>query len=174
MPREKKVQIIDELQAVIAECSTGVLTDYRGLTTAEITALRRALMKSDIKYRVVKNTLARFAAEKAGKNELVGLFEGPVAIAFGYGDVIEPAKALVEHIRTTKISLRITGGFFGDTVLTAEEVETLAKLPPREILLAQVLGGIQSPIVMLLSCLASPMRGFMGVLQARINQLEGE
>ncbi len=174
MPREKKVQIIDELQTVIAECSTGVLTDYRGLATAEITALRRALMKSDIKYRVVKNTLARFAAEKAGKNELAALFEGPVAIAFGYGDVVEPAKALVEHIRATKISLRITGGFFGDTVLTAEEVETLAKLPPREILLAQVLGGIQSPIVMLLSCLASPMRGFMGVLQARINQLEGE
>ncbi len=174
MPKEKKVQIIDELQAVIAECNTGVLTDYRGLTTAEITALRRALMKSDIKYRVVKNTLARFAAEKAGKNELAALFEGPVAIAFGYGDVVEPAKALVEHVRAAKISLRITGGFFGDTVLTPAEVETLATLPSREILLAQVLGGIQSPIVMLLSCLASPMRGFMGVLQARINQLEGE
>jgi large subunit ribosomal protein L10 len=131
-------------------------------------------MKSDIRYRVVKNTLAKFAAEKAGKNELAPLFEGPVAIAFGYGDVVEPAKALVEHVRAAKISLRITGGFFGDTVLTPAEVETLAKLPSREILLAQVLGGIQSPIVMLLSCLASPMRGLMGVLQARINQLEGE
>ena len=174
MPREKKVQIIDELQEIISECSTGVLTDYRGLTTAELTALRRALGKSDINYRVVKNTLARFAAEKAGKNELTGLFEGPVAIAFGYGDVTGPAKVLAEHIRATKIDLRIAGGFFGDTVLTAEGVETLAKLPPKEVLLAQVISGIQSPVVMLLSCLASPMRGFMGVLQARINQLEGE
>jgi len=174
MPREKKIRIIDELQEVFSECSVGILTDYRGLSTTEITELRRALGKSEIKYRVVKNTLARFAAERAGKDELVSLLEGPVAIAFGYGDMTEPARILAEHIRTSKTSLGIRGGFLSDRMLTSDDVATLATLPPKEILLGKVLGGMQSPIVTLVSCLASPMRGVVGMLQARIKQLEGE
>ena len=174
MPREKKVRIIDELQEVFSECSIGILTDYRGLSTAEITGLRRALRKSEIKYRVVKDTLARLAAERAGKDELVNLLEGPVAIAFGYGDMTEPARILAEHIRTSKTSLSIKGGFLSDRVLTLSDVETLATLPSKEILLGKVLGGMQSPIVALVSCLTSPMRGVAAVLQARMKQLEGE
>jgi large subunit ribosomal protein L10 len=173
MPREEKVQIIDELQEVFSQCSIGILTDYRGLSTAEITDLRRMLRNSGIKYRVVKNTLARFAAERAGKSELVRLFEGPVGIAFGYGDIVEPAKILADYIRNSRISLSFKGGFSGDKVFTPDDVETLATLPSREILLGKVLAGMQSPIVTLISCLANPMRGFIGVLQARINQLEG-
>jgi len=173
MPREEKVQIIDELQEVFSQCSIGILTDYRGLSTAEITDLRRMLRNSGIKYRVVKNTLARFAAERAGKSELVRLFEGPVAIAFGYGDIVEPAKILADYIRSSRISLSFKGGFSGDKVFTPDDVETLATLPSMEILLGKVLAGMQSPIVTLISCLANPMRGFIGVLQARINQLEG-
>jgi len=173
MPREKKVQIIDELQEVFSECTVGILTDYRGLTTAEVTELRRALRDSDIKYRVVKNTLARFAAERAGKNDLISFFEGPVAIALGYGEITEPARILADYIRTSKTSLSIKGGFLGDTVLTPGEVETLATLPSKEILLGKVLAGMQSPIVTLVSCLVNPVRGFMGVLQARMKQLEG-
>lgn len=173
MPREEKVQIIDELQEVFSQCSIGVLTDYRGLSTAEMTDLRRTLRNSGIKYRVVKNTLARFAAERAGKSELVHLFEGPVAIAFGYGDIVEPAKILADYIRNSRTSLSFKGGFSGDKVFTSGDVETLATLPSMEILLGKVLAGMQSPIVTLISCLANPMRGFIGVLQARINQLEG-
>ena len=174
MPKEKKVQIIDELQEVFSKCSIGVLTDYRGLSTAEITDLRRTLRDSDIKYRVVKNTMARFAAERAGKSELVGFFEGPVAIAFGYGDIVEPARILADYIRNSKTSLGIKGGFSGDRVFTSGDVETLATLPSLEILLGKVLTGMQSPIVTLISYLANPLRGFMGVLQARVKQLEGE
>jgi large subunit ribosomal protein L10 len=140
----------------------------------EITDLRRTLRGSDIEYRVVKNTLARFAAERAGKNELVSLFEGPVAIAFGYGDIIEPARALAGYVRLSKTSLSIKGGFSGDRVFTSDDVETLAILPSREILLARVLAGMQSPIVTLVSYLITPMRGVIGVLQARIKQLEEE
>ncbi|MFC1916093.1 50S ribosomal protein L10 [Chloroflexota bacterium] len=173
MPREKKVQIIGELQEVFSKCSAGVLTDYRGLSAAEITDLRRILRDSGIKYRVVKNTLARFAVERAGKSELVNSFEGPVAIAFGYGDIVEPAKILADYIRSSKISLSIKGGFSADKVFTSDEMETLATLPPIEVLLGRVLAGMQSPIVSLMSCLVNPMRGFIGVLQARIQQLEG-
>ena len=173
MSREEKAQIIDGLQEVFSECSVGILTDYRGLSTAEITDLRRTLRRSDIKYRVVKNTLARFAAERADKNDLATLFDGPVAIVFGYGDIAEPARILTDYIRTAKAELSIKGGFLGDRLLTSENVETLATLPSEEVLLGRVLAGMQSPIVSLVNCLVAPMRGVIGVLQARIEQLEG-
>lgn len=173
MPREEKVQLVDELSQLFAECSIGILTDYRGLTTAEITALRRNLRNSQIKYRVVKNTLARFAADKAGKKELAGFFEGPVAIAFGYGDIVTPAKILADYIRTEKTTLAIKGGFAGDRLFTPADIESMAALPSKEVLLGKILAGIQSPIYRLVNCLASPMRGLVGVLQARAQQLEG-
>jgi large subunit ribosomal protein L10 len=102
------------------------------------------------------------------------MFEGPVAIAFGYGGITESAKVLADYIRASKASLSIKGGFLADRVLTSDDVETLATLPSREILLARVLAGMQSPIVALVGSLVAPMRGVIGVLQARIKQLEGE
>jgi len=173
MPREAKVRIVDELREIFSRCTVAVLTDYRGLTTAELTELRRNLNKSEISYRVVKNTMARFAANKADKSELVGYFEGPVAIAYGYGDIIAPAKLLADYIRTSKSTLTIKGGFAGDRIFTAADVESLATLPPTEVLLARVLAGMQSPIYRLINSLASPVRGLMVVLQARAKQLEG-
>ncbi|MFC1994949.1 50S ribosomal protein L10 [Chloroflexota bacterium] len=172
MSREKKTQIIDELQEDFSKSTVSILTDYRGLTTAEMNELRRKLRESGIEYRVVKNTLARFAITRAGRNELASLFEGPVAVALGYGDIAEPAKVLNEHIRASKSTLSLKGGFLGDRALTQQDVETLATLPSREILLAKVLGGMQSPIVGLVNVLTVPMRDVMGVLQARIKQLE--
>ena len=174
MLKEKKAQIIDSLQQVFSKCSIGILTDYRGLSASEMTSLRRKLGESGIEYKVVKNTLARFAAERAGKDDLVSLFEGPVAMTFGYGDITEPARALADYIRTEKASLSIKGGFLGDRLLTSEDVMTLSTLPSREVLLAKILGGMQAPVFALLSCLTTPVAGFMRVLQTRIQQLEGE
>jgi len=172
--REKKAQTIDSLQESLSRCSIGILTDYRGLSAQEANALRNVLRDHGIDYKVVKNTLARFAAERAGKEELVGFFGGPMAIAFGYGDIVEPARVLAEYIDSSKASLTIRGGFLAERLLTAEEVNTLAKLPPKEVLLAKLLGGMQMPISALISCLTAPIRGIVGTLQARIQQLEGE
>ena len=174
MSKEKKAQIIDEIQDIIANCSIGILTDYRGLSTAGLNELRRKLRESGMGYRVVKNTLASFAAERADRHELVSSFEGPIAIAFGSGDMSESARVLVDYARTAKLELTIKGGFLSTRLLTAGDVAMLATLPSREILLSQVLAGMQSPIVALVSCLVNPLRGFMGVLQARMKQLEGE
>jgi large subunit ribosomal protein L10 len=174
MSREKKAQIIESLQEVFSRCNVGILTDYRGLSTAEISDLRRKLRESGIDYKVVKNTLAQFAARRAGMDELAGSFEGPVAIAFGYGEIKGPAKVLADYIQTSKSTLSIKGGFLGDRLLTSGDVETLATLPAREVLIGQVMAGIQSPIVALVSLLGAPIRGVMGALQARIQQLEGE
>ncbi|HEY90652.1 MAG TPA: 50S ribosomal protein L10 [Dehalococcoidia bacterium] len=174
MSRAKKTQIIEELQEEISESSIGILTDYRGLTNSQITVLRRKIQESNGSYRVVKNTLARFAAERADKADLGGGFEGPVAIAFGYGDMSEISKTLTDYIRTSGATVSIKSGFISDRVLTAEEIINIANLPPREVLLARVVGGMKSPINGLVNCLASPLRGLAGVLQARIQQLEGE
>jgi len=173
MARQEKAQIIDSLQEMFSECSIGVLTDYRGLSASEITILRRRLGELGVKYRVVKNTLARLAAERVGKADLAASFEGPVAIAFGYGDITEPARALADYISTSKSSLTIKGGFLRDRLLTLDEVSALSTLPSREILLAKVLGGMQSPIASLVNCLIAPIMGVARVLQARIKQLEG-
>jgi len=174
MSREKKAQIIEELQEVFSKCSVGIFTNYRGLSASEINILRRKLGESGIGYRVVKNTLARFAAERAGKDDLGRFFEGPVAIAFGYGNITEPARALADYIRTSKASLSIKGGFFSDRLLTSDDVITLSTLPSREELLATLTGQMQVPISALLTCLNTPIRRVLGVLQARIQQLEGE
>jgi large subunit ribosomal protein L10 len=99
---------------------------------------------------------------------------GPVAVALGYGDVTEPAKILSEYISFSKSSLTIKGGFLSDRVLTSDEISTLAKLPSRQIILAKLLGGMQSPIAGLINCLHAPIMGMTRTLQARIQQIEGE
>jgi large subunit ribosomal protein L10 len=174
MPTEKKVQIVENLQETFSRCSIGILTDYRGLKTSELTDMRRKLRELGIEYRVVKNSLAQFAAKKAGMDELVGSFKGPVAVVFGYGEILDTARALADYIRTTKSTLSIKGGFLEDRLLSSRDVDTLATLPTREVLISQVMAGIQSPIVGLVNVLSAPIRGVMGVLQARIQQLEGE
>lgn len=173
MSREEKTQIIDSLKQLFSQCSIGILTDYRGQSASEMNELRRRLRELGIEYKVVKNTLARFAAQRAGREELLSFFEGPVAIAFGYGGITEPAKALANYIETSKASMSIKGGFLPDRLLTKEEVTTLSALPSKEVLIARVLGGVQSPISALVSQLTAPMRGIIAGLQARIQQLEG-
>ena len=170
--KEKKASIIDQIQESLSKSSICILTHYRGLTAPEITDLRRKLREAGIEFRVVKNTLARFAAERAEKDQLVSMLQGPVALAFGFGNETEPARVLTEYIRTQKATLEIKGGLLGDRLLTEKDVATLVTLPPREQLLAKVLGGMQSPIVALVSCLDSPIRGLAVVLQARIKQME--
>jgi large subunit ribosomal protein L10 len=171
--REKKAQDIDKLAEVFSQCSVGILADYRGLTVPEATALRRKLRDSSITFQVVKNTLARLAASKAGKGMLADCFQGPTAIAFGYGEITEPAKALMQYIRDSRdTALRLKGGFLTDRLLSAEDVATLSTLPGREEIIAKMLGGMQAPIVNLASHLAGPIRGFIGVLQARKRQIE--
>jgi large subunit ribosomal protein L10 len=174
MPREKKVKAVEDLNGLVSRCSIGILTNYRGISAAEMAALRRQLRGAGIDYKVVKNTLARFAVERAGRDELLSLFKGPVAIAFGYGDITGPARVFDEYIRGSKTTLSVKGGFIADRVLSAEEVNSLSKLPSREVLVGKVLGGMQMPIVGLLNSLNAPLRGLMGVLQARIQQMEAK
>jgi large subunit ribosomal protein L10 len=173
MPTEKKVKVVDSLEQLFSKCTIGIMTDYRGLTAAEMNELRRRLREAGVEYRVVKNTLARLAARKAGREELASFFDGPVAIAFGYGDILQPARVLARYIQEAKSVMSIKGGFLPEELLTSEEVMTLSAIPSREALIARILAEVQRPMVALVSYLSAPMQGLTGVLQARIQQLEG-
>lgn len=173
MSREKKKQIISELEEIFTGSTAAVFSDYRGLSAAQLTEMRRKLKAEAVSYRVVKNTMARFAADRAGKPFITDLLEGPVGIAYGYGEVADPARLILEYVSGAKLEVTIKGGFIGDRLLSTAEVYALAKLPSREVLIAQVLAGMQSPITALVTYLNSPMRGLAGLLSARIKQLEG-
>lgn len=173
MRLEEKKQTVSELAQKLERSNIVITTNYIGLTVAEMTELRRKLRQEGIEYRVIKNTLARFAAEQVDKEKLNSIIEGPTAIAFGYGDETVPAKALLDYIRSTKSELKIRGGLMGERVLSASEVATLATLPPKEVLIAKLLSGMQGSIFALVNVLNANIAGFTNLLVARKKQLEG-
>jgi large subunit ribosomal protein L10 len=174
MATEKKVKTVAEIEAIFSRCSIGIFTDYRGLTTADLNDLRRKLREAKVDYKVVKNTLAIIAARNAGLEHLADSLQGPMAIAFGYGEMTGAARTLTEYIRNTKSVMSIKGGFLTDRVLTFQDVETLARLPSQAVLISQVMAGLQGPIYGLVNVLAAPIRGMLQVLQGRIQQMEGK
>jgi large subunit ribosomal protein L10 len=173
MPTEKKKQIMDGLEKTFVQSNSGIMTDYRGLKTADIVALRRKLKDTGAEFHVVKNTLARIAAQKAGKDQIGSIFEGPMAIAFVKDDISKSAKVLTDHIASTKMAMTVKGGFLGNKLLTPKEVVTIAGLPSRQVLIGKVMGGIQGPLYALMNQVNAPLRGLVTVLQGRIKQLEG-
>jgi large subunit ribosomal protein L10 len=170
--KEQKETIVAELADRLKAADTVLVADYRGLTMPQIDALRTRLLESGARFTVVKNTLTRRAAEAAGADALLTLLEGPTAIAFleADGDMLAAAKALADMARESKI-LAIRGGVLQGRVVTAEEVETLAALPPIEILRGQVLGAIVAPVNALLGLVTAPLQNLYGLLEARIDQL---
>ncbi len=156
MPTEAKRETVAALREEIANSRTMIVSEYRGLTVKEIAEIRRALHKQDVRYRVVKNRLMRIAAEDSVGEALSPLLTGPTAIAFGT-DEAGTAKAVIDATRPYKI-VRITGGVLGDKAIDADAVTRLASLPPREVLLAKLAGGMQAPVGTLAGLLAAPLR----------------
>ena len=174
MKREHKEQVVDELTQRLKAAETLLVADYRGLTMPQIDELRSRLLASGARFTVVKNTLTRRAAEAAGADALLALLDGPSAIAFleTDGDMVAAAKALADSARETNV-LEIRGGIMQGRALTAAEVETLAKLPPPEVLHGQVLGAIVAPLTALAGLLNAPLQNLVGLIDARIEQLGG-
>ncbi len=172
MARPHKVEQVDEITDRLKRARVAVLTDYRGLTVTQLQDLRARLRGADVEYRVVKNTLARRAAVEAGHPEFQDALTGPVAIAFGYEDVSAPAKLLGEFARATRLRLDITAGLVEGRVMTGDQVRQLAELPPRDVLISQLAGTIQSPIAQLAGALQSPLSMLAGALEAYQKQLE--
>ncbi|MFQ5933142.1 MAG: 50S ribosomal protein L10 [Dehalococcoidia bacterium] len=174
MPTPSKEEEVKLIADRLSRCTIAIATDYRGLTTAEMNLLRTRLREKGVEYRVIKNSLARRAAEQLGKESLSGFLEGPTALAFGYDDISEPAKALVSHIRSERSVLSIKGGLLDGNPLAADQVNTLATLPPKEQLIAQSLGALKMPLYALHYALSAQLQGLVTVLNARVATLEGE
>lgn len=159
MPRPENLAAVEEIRGRLEESKAVFVIDYRGLTVAQITRLRRKLRELGTDYKVVKNTLTRLAAQDTDAQALDPYLSGPSALAFAKEDPVATAKALSDFARESRV-LEVRGGVLGGKPLGPDDVKALADLPPREVLLAQVVGGIQAPIA-----------GFVFVLQGTLRKL---
>jgi large subunit ribosomal protein L10 len=174
MLKQEKERVVADLVERLRASDTLIVADYRGLTMPEIDGVRTEVLKHGARFTVVKNTLTKRAAEEAGVPELVEFLDGPTAIAFvGDGDMVGVAKALNDTARQTKI-LTVRGGILEGKTMTAEQVRELASLPPADVLRGQVLGAIVAPLNAIAALINAPLQNFVGLIDARIEQLGGE
>jgi large subunit ribosomal protein L10 len=162
MPTAEKARVIEQTKEWYSKASGVVFTDYRGLKVKEIQALRSDLRKKGAELHVVKNTLFRIAAgDEVASSLPTELHNGTTAFAFVFENEADVAKALLDYARTSK-KLVVKGGLFGGKSLTAKDVETLSQLPPREVLISQVIGAIAAPLTTLVGTVealyADPIR----------------
>jgi large subunit ribosomal protein L10 len=171
--RADKERLVEELAERLRATESLIVADYRGLTNAELAALRTKLRAHGARLTVVKNTLTRRAAEAAGADLVLALLEGPTAIAFveSAGDPVAVAKALADTAKETKI-LALRGGVLSGKPMAAADVEELAKLPAVDVLKSQLVGVIVAPLTQLVGLLSAPLRDLVGLIDARIAQLE--
>ncbi len=161
MPTAEKSNTIEQAKDWYSRASGVVFTDYRGLKVKELQQLRKELAKKGGEIHVIKNTLFRLAAGDDIANMPDELHNGPTAVAFVYGNESECAKALLDFATASK-KMTVKGGYFGGRAMTAKQVEQLSKLPPRDVLIAQVIGAIAAPLTNLVGVIealyADPIR----------------
>ena len=145
---EKKA-VVEALAERFKGASAGVFVDYRGITVAEDTQLRRELVSNEVEYSVVKNTLTRFALEKAGLSDLDSVLNGTTSLATSAGDPIAPIRIINEYSKKMGDRFNIKAAFMDGKVLDAQEIEEIAALPSKDALYAKVLGTMLAPITSL-------------------------
>ena len=170
MPSEKALQqkkaLVEELSEKLKNAVSGVVVDYKGISVADDTKLRSDLRQAGVEYFVVKNTMLRFASENAGLSELHSVLEGTTALAISTDDVVAPAKVLNKYAEDSKGAFKIKAGFVEGKVVNDKEVEAIAKLPSKEVLIAQTLGGLNTPISGFVTVLNANIRGLAVALNA--------
>lgn len=168
-----KQAIVADIKEKLTGAKGMVITSYRGLTVAQDTKLRSKFREAGVHYQVVKNTMTRIAAHEAGIEGLDQYLEGTTAIAVSNTDPVAPAKVISDFIKEHKLdSLEIKAGMVEGKVIDAAGVKSLAALPTREVLIAQVLAGMQSPVVGLVNVLQGSIRNVVYALDAVRKQKE--
>lgn len=162
---EQKKAIVSGLTEKLKSSCAGVVVSYKGINVADDTKLRKDLRESGVEYMVAKNTLLRRAAKDAGFEELNSVFEGSTAIALSKSDYVAASKILCEFAKDHEF-FKIKSGFIDDSVIDEKEIKNLAKLPSREVLIAQVLGGLNAPIAGFANVLNGTIRGLVIALNA--------
>ena len=166
MNRDQKAAVIDEVAAQISDAEAVFAVDYRGISVPQAAQLRTTLRDADATFRVVKNTLSERAADQAGAEALKELLEGPTAMTFVRGDAAAAAKALRDFRRANQL-LDFKGGWMNGAPLTADEIQSIAQLPSREVLYGRLVGMVASP----LSGLAGALNGLIGGLARQLGQI---
>ncbi len=174
MPTPEKESQVEEIRSRLSRCTIAIATGYQGVSASDMTNLRARLREQGIEYRVIKNTLTIRAANALGKEGVGNVLIGPTALAFGYGDATAAAKGVHAYITSSRSPLVIHGAVMDGSVLSAGQVVELASLPPREELLARLLGQMQAPITGLVTALSGPIRGLVTVLQRASEQGQPE
>ncbi len=172
MPTEAKRATVAELKEEFSAAKTTIVADYRGLTVADIQAVRRALRGEGITYRVVKNRLAKIAAEEIGNTELTQMLEGPTALAMGDGDEVTLARTFLDAIRPYK-TVAVRGAVLNGKRVDSASVTRLSTLPSREVMLAQLAGGMASPLATMASLFAAPLRN-LGYALSQVAEQKGQ
>ena len=165
MPTKVKVDAVARLTQQMQDAKAVVFTDYRGLSVSQMEVLRGELAKHDAALEVTKNTLMNIAAKQAGKEVQTEVLDGPTATLFAYGDEVAPLKALVYFAKENELPT-VKAGFLGAMSLTAAQVNSLAALPSREVLIAQTVGTIKAPLSGLVNVLQGNARGLVYALAA--------
>ena len=164
MPTEAKRATVEALSQELSSATTSIVTDYRGLTVADLAAIRRSLRPAGVSFRVVKNRLAKIAATTSGYDALSELLNGPSALALGPGDESAIAKALLDALRPYR-NIKVRGAVIGRRRIEGDEVTRLAALPPRDVLLGQLAGAVASPLGTMAGLLNAPLRNLAYALQ---------
>ena len=172
MPTPAKQKEIDSLAHSLQRATLAVLTDYRGLKVSDLQGFRSTLRPMNAEFRVAKNTLTRIAAERNGIVGLEPMLDGPLAIMLAYDDIVAPAKAVSDFVRTSRV-LTVKTGMLEGKLIGAGDVEELGNLPSREVLLGRLLGLMNSPLQRTVTVLSGPSRSFAYLVNARAEQLEG-
>jgi large subunit ribosomal protein L10 len=172
MSTQRKVESVADLSDKLSRTQFTLVADYRGLSVAEITDLRRRLRETGAELVVAKNTLALRAAKATGNDVLESLLSGPTALAFAYDDMARTAKTINEFNRGPR-KLVVRGGLLGKDLLAADALDRIASLPSREQVLAQIVGGISSPVAGIVGVINAAITNVLYVLQARIDQQQG-
>ena len=175
MPTQQKTQKVASLKEKLEEATIVISTDYTGMSVTAMTAFRKALRGEGVEYRVIKNSLLYLAADEANKPLVKEIVQGPTGIALGVGDPAQPARVLVDFIRANRAPMTIRGGVLDDRALSAEEVNHLASLPPRDQLVAYLMAQLLVPLTSLAYVLSAPLTGLATVLKRRAEALaEGQ
>ncbi len=164
-PRSEKVQVVEEVARNLADSKSAIITGNGGLTVEEVTELRAKLFKEQVELHVVKNTLALRALKKAGMDGLDEWFKGPTAIAMAKGDALASSRILSKFVKDHE-KLTLKGGWMDGRKISVNEIKALANLPSREVLLAKMLGSLQSPVRGTVMVLAGPLRKLVIALGA--------
>lgn len=172
-PRAEKVAVVNEVRDRMEAADGALLTEYRGLTVAELAELRRELTAAGGDYKVYKNTLVRLAVADTPREALSDLLTGPTAIAFVQGDVSAVAKALRDFARANP-NLIVKGGVVGSAVMSAADIDVLAELPSRETLLAQFAGALSAPLQQLAGLVQALPRNLAYGISALLEQRQAE